>query len=121
VIALSGTGTSAVHSVSLSWSPSASTVTGYNVYVSTVSGGSYTKLTASPVAAANYTDSGLQTAQMRYYVVTAVDSNNTRAPSRIKCPLSFLRPRTSCGREPSRGSRQLSRPGGTRQSKLPGC
>ena len=76
VIALSGTGTSAVHSVELSWSPSASTVTGYNVYVSTVSGGSYTKLTANPVAAANYMDSGLQTAQMRYYVVTAVDSNN---------------------------------------------
>jgi hypothetical protein len=76
VIALSGTGTSAVHSVALSWSPSASTVTGYNVYVSTVSGGSYTKLTSSPITAANYTDSGLQTAQMRYYVVTSVDSNN---------------------------------------------
>ena len=43
VIALSGMGTSAVHSVALSWSPSVSTVTGYNVYVSTVSGGCYTK------------------------------------------------------------------------------
>jgi hypothetical protein len=76
VIALSGTGTSPMHSVALSWSPSTSGVVGYNVYVSTVSGGSYTKLTSSPVAATGYTDASLQTAQMRYYVVTSVDSNN---------------------------------------------
>ncbi len=76
VIALSGTGTSAMHSVALSWSPSTSGVVGYNVYVSTVSGGSYTKLTSSPVAATDYTDASLQTAQTRYYVVTSVDSNN---------------------------------------------
>ena len=40
VIALSGTGVAqASHSVSLSWNPSTSSVTGYNVYSSTVPGG----------------------------------------------------------------------------------
>jgi hypothetical protein len=79
VVALSGTGTSAAHSVALSWSPSTSTVIGYNVYFTTVSGSSYTKLTPGPVATADYTDSGLQFAQTRYYVVTSVDSNNNES------------------------------------------
>jgi hypothetical protein len=80
VIALSGTGASPVaHSVMLSWSPSTSSVVGYNVYVSTVSGTSYSRLTASPLATASYTDAGLQIAQTRYYVVTSVDSNNNES------------------------------------------
>jgi hypothetical protein len=80
VIALSGTGTAPVsHAVSLSWSPSTSTVVGYNVYVSTVSGSGYQKLTSSPVPVVSYTDAGLQTAQTRYYVITSVDSNNNES------------------------------------------
>ena len=62
--------------MALSWAPSASTVVGYNVYVSLVSGSGYTKLTSAPVAVMDYTDADLQTAQTRYYVVTSVDSNN---------------------------------------------
>jgi hypothetical protein len=76
VIALAGTGTPVSHAVALSWTPSVSSVIGYNVYVSMVSGSGYTKLTASPTAANSYMDSGLLTAQTRYYVVTSVDSNN---------------------------------------------
>jgi hypothetical protein len=76
VVALSGTGASTAHSVMLSWSPSTSSVVGYNIYVSTVSGSNYVKLTSSPVPSSNFTDSGLQTAQTRYYVVTSVDSSN---------------------------------------------
>jgi len=76
VVSLSGTGAAVSHEVTLSWSPSTSSVVGYNVYVSTVSGGNYTKLTSSPVPSSNYTDAGLQTAQTRYYVVTSIDSNN---------------------------------------------
>ncbi len=80
VIALAGTGVAPVaHEVMLSWAPSTSTVVGYNVYVSTVSGSSYTKLTASPVPAMGYTDGGLESAQTRYYVVTSVDSNNNES------------------------------------------
>jgi len=80
VVALSGTGLAPVnHSVMLSWSPSTSTVAGYNVYVSTVSGSSYVRLTSTPMPTTGYTDSGLPTAQTRYYVVTSVDSNNNES------------------------------------------
>jgi HYDIN/CFA65/VesB family protein/centrosomal CEP192-like protein/immunoglobulin I-set domain protein len=76
-ISLSGTGVAAVnHSVALSWSPSTSTVVGYNTYSSAQSGGPYTKLTSVPVAATSYTDSAVQAGQTYYFVVTSVDSSN---------------------------------------------
>jgi hypothetical protein len=77
VITLSGTSTASVsHSVALSWSPSTSSVVGYNVYVSTVSGSGYQRVTSAPVPTVSYVDGGLETAQTRYYVVTSIDSNN---------------------------------------------
>jgi hypothetical protein len=76
-ITLSGMGVAVVnHSVALSWSPSTSTVAGYNTYSSQVSGGPYTKLTSAPVAATAYTDSNVTAGQTYYFVVTSVDSNN---------------------------------------------
>jgi hypothetical protein len=79
-IALSGTGVAAVnHSVSLSWSASASSVMGYNAYSSKVPGGPYTKLNSSLTSAMSYTDSSVQSGQTYYYVVTAVDSKNTES------------------------------------------
>jgi hypothetical protein len=75
-VSLSGTGVAPVqHSVALTWNASTSTVSGYNVYRSTVSGSSYTKLNSSLVAALNYTDSTVQSGTTYYYVTTAVDSN----------------------------------------------
>lgn len=80
VIALSGTGVApAAYSVSLSWVPSTSSVAGYNVYSSSVSGGPYNKLTSSPVATTNYTDTSASAAQTYYYVVTAVSSTNVES------------------------------------------
>jgi len=80
VIALSGTAAAPVpHAVAVSWSPSTSTVSGYNVYVSLVSGSGYTKLTSSPVPTNEYSDDALQTAQARYYVVTSVNSNGVES------------------------------------------
>jgi hypothetical protein len=79
-IALSGTGVAVVnHSVALTWSPSTSTVVGYNTYSSAQSGGPYTKLTSAPVAATSYTDSSVQAGQTYYFVITAVDSNNVES------------------------------------------
>jgi HYDIN/CFA65/VesB family protein/Ig-like domain-containing protein/centrosomal CEP192-like protein/immunoglobulin I-set domain protein len=79
-IALSGTGLAqANHSVSLSWSPSTSTVIGYNSYSSTISGGPYTKLNTTRVPATTYTDTTVQAGLTYYYVVTAVDSNNVES------------------------------------------
>jgi hypothetical protein len=68
------------HSVALSWTAStSSTVTGYNVYRGAVSGGPYTKLTASPVTAVAYTDFAVQAGQTYYYVTTAVDGSGNES------------------------------------------
>ena len=77
VISLSGTGVAAMtHSVALSWSPSTSTVIGYNTYSALQSGGPYSKLTGSPVATTSYTDSAVQSGLTYFFVVTSVDSSN---------------------------------------------
>jgi hypothetical protein len=74
-ITLSGTGVQSVsHSVTLTWTASTSTVSGYNVYRSTVTGGPYTKLTSTPIAATTYVDTAVQASQTYFYVVTSVDS-----------------------------------------------
>ena len=64
------------HSVSLSWTASASTVTGYNVYRGTTSGGPYTQLNSSLVTATSYTDSSVLPGMTYFYVATAVGTSN---------------------------------------------
>jgi hypothetical protein len=79
-ITLSGTGVQVVsHSVAITWTASTSVVTGYNEYRSSVSGGPYSKLNASPVAGTSYTDTTVQASQTYFYVVTSVDSNGTES------------------------------------------
>ncbi len=79
-VALSGSGTVPTqHSVDLSWNASTSAVSGYNVYRSTVSGGSYTKLTSSPQAGTSYVDSTVKSGTTYYYVVTAESSSGTES------------------------------------------
>jgi Abnormal spindle-like microcephaly-assoc'd, ASPM-SPD-2-Hydin/Immunoglobulin I-set domain/HYDIN/CFA65/VesB-like, Ig-like domain len=80
VVTLSGSGVQpASHSVSLSWTRSTSTVNGYLVYISQVSGGPYTKLTNAVLSVPSYTDSSVQNGQTYYYVVTAVDANGAES------------------------------------------
>ncbi len=64
------------HSATLVWSPSSSTVVGYNVYSSTTSGGTYSKLTASPITTTTFTDSSVQAGMTYYYAVTSINSSN---------------------------------------------
>jgi hypothetical protein len=79
-VSLSGTGIASVqHSVALSWIASTSTVSGYNVYRGTLSGGPYTKINSSVVATLTYTDSTVQSGTTYYYVTTAVDSNGSES------------------------------------------
>jgi hypothetical protein len=79
-ITLSGTGVQPVaHSVTLAWTASTSTVSGYNVYKSSVSGGPYTKLNSTPIAATTYVDTAVQASQTYYYVVTSVDSSGVES------------------------------------------
>ena len=61
-------------SVSLTWNASGSTVSGYNVYRSTVNGSGYTKLNPSLVSGTNYDDTSVQSGTTYYYVTTSVDS-----------------------------------------------
>jgi hypothetical protein len=65
------TGTGTQHSVALSWSDTGTGIAGYNVYRSTVSGGSYSKVNSAVVVPTRYTDSTVTSGTTYYYVVTA--------------------------------------------------
>ena len=69
----------ATHSVALSWNASTSTVSGYNVYRGTLSGGSYLRINSSLVAGLSYTDSTVQNTTTYYYVTTAVDNTGVES------------------------------------------
>src|SRR5215472_12958587 len=56
--------------VALVWSPSSSSVVGYNVYRGTQSGGPYGKLNSSVLSGTNYTDSSTESGTTYYYVST---------------------------------------------------
>jgi hypothetical protein len=77
-IALSGTGTTTTssHSATLNWTASTSTnVVGYYIYRGTQTGGPYTKVNSTAVAATTYTDSNVLAGTTYYYVVTAVNGS----------------------------------------------
>ena len=80
-ITLSGTGVQATsHSVTLNWTASTSTVSGYNVYRSTTNGSGYVKInTTGLVGALTYVDTTVQSATTYYYVATAVDSSGNES------------------------------------------
>lgn len=67
------------HSVALSWNASTSTVSGYNIYRSTVSGTGYTKINSSVVPALAYIDSTVQNGTTYFYVSTALDSSGNES------------------------------------------
>ena len=79
-ISFAGTGAAVSYSTSLSWTASTSSVTGYNVYRGTTSGGPYTKLTASVDSNTSYADNGVQAGLTYYYVVTSVNSSGAESP-----------------------------------------
>ncbi len=75
-ITLSGTGVQVTsHSVNLSWGASTSSVTGYNIYRSTINGSGYSKINSALVATLSFEDDGVQAGTTYYYVVTAVNSS----------------------------------------------
>lgn len=74
-ITLAGTGVQpTTHSATLRWTPSTSTVSGYNLYRSAVSGGPYAKLNEESASATSATDTGLAAGQTYYYVLTSIES-----------------------------------------------
>jgi Abnormal spindle-like microcephaly-assoc'd, ASPM-SPD-2-Hydin len=79
-VSVSGTGVAITHTVTLAWTASTSTVSGYNVYRGTTPSGPYpTKLNPSLVGSVQFTDNTVTSGQTYYYVVTAVDSSNVES------------------------------------------
>jgi HYDIN/CFA65/VesB family protein/centrosomal CEP192-like protein/Ig-like domain-containing protein/immunoglobulin I-set domain protein len=80
LITLSGNGVQIVsHSADLLWTASTSTVSGYNTYRATVTGGPYTPVNSSLITLNRFTDSTVQAGQTYYYVVTAVSSGGVES------------------------------------------
>lgn len=67
------------HSATLTWVASTSTVSGYNVYRGSVSGGPYTLVNTSLITALTFTDSSVAAGQTYFYVTTSVDGSGTES------------------------------------------
>jgi hypothetical protein len=87
-ITLTGTGVAQAHAVNLNWTSSTSSVVGYNVYSSRVSGGPYLKLNPTPMPATSYTDATVQAGQTYYYVTTSVGSGSGSPESGFSAEVS---------------------------------
>jgi hypothetical protein len=80
VISLSGAGTAPTsYSVSLSWTPSSSSYSGFNVYRGAQSGGPYSKINSSLIATPSYTDTSVTAGDTYYYVATEVDTSGVES------------------------------------------
>jgi hypothetical protein len=67
------------HTVALTWNANSPTVSGYNVYRSTISGTGYTMVNSSLVPVPSYTDSNVVNGTTYYYVTTAVDTQGAES------------------------------------------
>ena len=93
--------------MSLSWISSTSAVAGYNVYRSEVSGGPYSRLDSSPVAADSYTDSSVEAGLTYYYVVTSITSSGSESADstrRPRPPSPLLNAPSECARRKGVGA-----------------
>jgi hypothetical protein len=91
-ISVSGTGTAVQHYIDLTWnapSSSADPVAGYNVYRSTDSGSTFTKLNTSPDSQTAYTDNAVQSGTTYVYEVKSVDASGVEssASNQISLPV----------------------------------
>jgi hypothetical protein len=87
---LTGIGTVLQYSVNLSWNASTG-VAGYNVYRSTTSNGTYSKINSAMDANTAYIDSSVVSGQTYYYEATAVNSSGQES-SRSAPPAQALIP-----------------------------
>jgi fibronectin type 3 domain-containing protein len=94
--------------VSLSWTAS-SGATGYNVKRATVSGGPYTTVNPTPIAATSYTDTPLTNGTTYYYVVTAVNASGESGNStQVSATPQGVAPAAPTGLTATPGNAQVS-------------
>ena len=79
-VALSGNGVVAAHQVTFGWAQSASPVVGYNVYLRSPSGSSWTRLNSTPIESTSFTDVDVQCGQSYMFSVTSVGPTNMESP-----------------------------------------
>lgn len=81
-----------LHVISLNWTASTSAnITGYKIYRSSTSGGSYTLL-QSVGAVTSFTDNTVASGRTYYYVITAVNSSNTESSYSKETPATVPTP-----------------------------
>jgi Abnormal spindle-like microcephaly-assoc'd, ASPM-SPD-2-Hydin len=79
-VPVTGTGVASTHAANLQWQASNSVgVIGYDIYRSTVSGGSYTKITSSPISGTSYSDTNVTAGVQYFYAVTAINADGTQS------------------------------------------
>lgn len=87
--AASGTGVTVQYSVNLSWNPSSSSVSGYNVYRGTQPG-SYSRINPSLDGTTSYVDNSVASGTTYYYAATAVSTGGQEsgysAPIKVSIP-----------------------------------
>jgi hypothetical protein len=67
------------HTVRLSWSPSNSTIAGYNVYRSQSNKNSFSRITSALLSSTDYDDTTAESGNTYYYAVTAVTSSGAES------------------------------------------
>ena len=90
-IQISGNGTAVQHEVDLNWDAPASSsdpVAGYNIYRSSNSGGSFTKLNSSAESQLSYVDSTVQSGTTYVYEVKSVDASGVESSASNQITLS---------------------------------
>jgi len=86
---LTGVGTAASYTINLSWNQS-SDVAGYNVYRSTSSNGTFSKINSAMDANTAYTDSSVMSGNTYYYAATSVTSGGQE--SSLSTPVQAVVP-----------------------------
>lgn len=89
------------HSATLSWIASTSSVAGYNIYRSSVSGGPYTKMNSSLVTLLTYTDTAVLAGLTYYYVATSVNASNAESIYSNEISATIPTPQSTEGRYPT--------------------
>ncbi|HET9180174.1 MAG TPA: IPT/TIG domain-containing protein [Terriglobia bacterium] len=67
------------HTVGLAWTDSSTSVSGYNIYRSSTSGGPYIRLNSNLISGTSFSDAKVQAGDTYFYVTTAVNTSNVES------------------------------------------